>query len=232
MKFSSRADIPELMDAPDLDPKIYQRCLRDLAALNRVTFTHGPTLRWLAKATRHLPPGAKISILDIAYGQGDLLRRIAGWAEKRGLQAQLSGIDLNPRSQIAARAATPPGTMIDYLTGDVFAFSPATPFDYIVTSQFTHHLTEAEIIRLLRWMDANTVRGWHITDLHRHPLAYHGFPLLARLLRWHRIVRHDGAVSIARAFTRQDWESLLLQAGLQAKITWHVPFRFSVARLK
>ena len=232
MDLSTRADIPELMDAPDLAPQTYQRCLRDLAAVNRVTLTHRPTLRWLAHATRHLPPGAKISVLDVAYGQGDLLRLIARWARKRGLQVALAGVDLNPRSQLAARAATPPGTSIDYRTGDVFDFAPGAPFDYIVTSQFTHHLTNAEIIRLLRWLETNTAAGWHINDLHRHPFAYHGFPLLARLLRWHPIVRHDGAVSIARAFIRRDWEALLGQAEARAKITWHVPFRFNVARLK
>ncbi|GLR65758.1 hypothetical protein GCM10010909_04360 [Acidocella aquatica] len=232
MDLSKRAGLAELMDAPDLDPQTYQRCLRDLAAVNRVTFTHHPTLRWLVHATLHLPPGAKISVLDVAYGQGDLLRLIARWAGKRGLQVELSGIDLNPRSQLAARAATPPGTSIDYRTGDVFAFAPAAPFDYIVTSQFTHHLTNPEIIRLLRWLEANAATGWHINDLHRHPFAYHGFPLLARLLRWHPIVRHDGAVSIARAFIRRDWEALLQQAGISAKTTWHFPFRFSAARLK
>jgi 2-polyprenyl-3-methyl-5-hydroxy-6-metoxy-1,4-benzoquinol methylase len=232
MNFSSRAELPELMDAPDLDSQTYQLCLRDLAAVNRVTFTHRTTLRWLDAATRQLPPGAKISLLDIAYGQGDLLRLIAQWAAKKGFQARLCGIDLNPRSQLTARAATPPGTVIDYRTGDVFAFTPDEQFDFIVTSQFTHHLETADIIRLLRWLDANAVCGWHINDLHRHPLAYYGFPLLARLLRWHRIVRHDGAVSIARSFTRRDWEEMLAQAGIDAKITWHIPFRYSIARLK
>ena len=42
----------------------------------------------------------------------------------------------------------------------------------------------------------------------------------------------DGAISIARAFTRRDWEALLQRAGLHAQIAWHVAFRFSVSRLK
>lgn len=232
MDFSARAELTELMDAPDLDEAIYRRCLRDLASVNRITFTHRPTLRWLAHATRHYPKGATLSVLDVAYGQGDLLRAIAHWAEKRGFVAQLSGVDLNPRSAIAARAATPPGLSIDYRTGDVFDFSPVPPPDFIVTSQFTHHLTDAEIVRLLHWLEAHAQRGWHIADLHRHAFAYYGFPLLARLMRWHRIVRTDGAISIARAFTRRDWEILLRQAGLNAKIAWHMAFRFSVSRLK
>ncbi len=232
MDLSCRSNQPEVMDAPDLDPQIYQLCLADLAAVNRITLTHRNSLRYLAKATRGLPAGSRISILDVAYGQGDLLRRIASWAAHRGLAVQLTGIDMNPRSAGAALAATPPGMTIDYRTGDVFAYSPAAPFDYIVSSQFTHHLDAPDIVRLLRWMEENATRGWHINDLHRHPLAYYGFPLLARLLRWQRIVRHDGAISIARAFRRKDWQDMLREAGLEAKITWHLPFRYSVARLK
>ena len=89
MDLSVRAELPELMDAPDLDEATYQRCLHDLAAVNRVTFTHRPTLRWLAHVTRELAPGATLSVLDVAYGQGDLLRAIAHWAEKRGFRSAI-----------------------------------------------------------------------------------------------------------------------------------------------
>jgi 2-polyprenyl-3-methyl-5-hydroxy-6-metoxy-1,4-benzoquinol methylase len=232
MDLSVRAELAELMDAPDLDEATYQLCLHDLAAVNRLTFTHRATLRWLAHATRDLAPGATLSVLDVAYGEGDLLRAIAVWAEKRGFVAQLSGVDLNPRSAIAASAATPAGMNIDYRTGDVFDFSPDPLPDFIVTSQFTHHLKDPDVVRLLVWLEAHARRGWYIADLHRHAFAYYGFPLLARLMGWHRIVRNDGAVSIARAFTRRDWEALLQRAGLHAQIAWHVAFRFSVSRLK
>jgi 2-polyprenyl-3-methyl-5-hydroxy-6-metoxy-1,4-benzoquinol methylase len=232
MDFSIRSHLPEVMDEPGLDSATYQRCLADLAALNRLTMTHRPVLRWLAKATRRLAPGARFSLLDVAYGQGDLLRAIAAWAERRGLNAVLSGIDLNPRSAIAASAATPAGMRIDYLTGDVFDHAPAQKPDFIVSSQFTHHLDDAEIVRLLRWFENNSALGWYITDLHRHPVAYYGFPLLTVAAGWHRIVRHDGMVSIARSFRKSEWQNLLSQAGTPAQISWHLPFRHGVARLK
>ena len=83
MDLSVRSRLPEEMDEASLDPAVYQRCLSDLAALNRLTLTHRPVLRWLARATSTLPPGAEFSVLDVAYGQGDLLRRIAAWASRR-----------------------------------------------------------------------------------------------------------------------------------------------------
>jgi 2-polyprenyl-3-methyl-5-hydroxy-6-metoxy-1,4-benzoquinol methylase len=232
MVLSVRSNLPELMDAEALDESTYQRCLADLAAVNRITFTHAATISWLGRATKNLPAGAALSVLDVAYGHGDLLRAIARWATRRGFVASLSGIDLNPRSAIAARAATPPGVTIAYHTGDVFAYAPAEPIDYIVSSQFTHHLPNADILRLLRWFEATARRGWLITDLHRHVLAYYGFPLLARLLRWHQIVRHDGTISIARGFTRAEWQNLITTAGVPAEITWRLPFRHAVSRVK
>jgi SAM-dependent methyltransferase len=94
------------------------------------------------RTTKTLPVGETFSVLDVGYGQGDLLRTIARWADPRGLRAQLSGIDLNPRSAIAARSATPLGMTIDDQTCDVFSYAPAEPLDFIVSSQSTHHLSD------------------------------------------------------------------------------------------
>jgi 2-polyprenyl-3-methyl-5-hydroxy-6-metoxy-1,4-benzoquinol methylase len=232
MSLGVRSAAPELMDDPSLDVAVYNRCLRDLAAVNRVTFTHAGTIRWLARAMKTLPRDQEISILDVAYGQGDLLRAIAAWGLKNGRNLRLAGIDLNPRSAVAAAAATPPGMEIAYLTGDVFDYVPAAPLDFIVTSQFTHHLPDVDIARLLRWLEATARHGWFIMDLQRHALAYYGFRWLARLCGWHRIVRLDGTVSIARGFTRAEWRALLAQAGIAADISWQPVFRFGIGRVK
>jgi 2-polyprenyl-3-methyl-5-hydroxy-6-metoxy-1,4-benzoquinol methylase len=227
-----RSTARELMDDAALPPAIYRRCIDDLAGVNRLTMTHGATLRWLAKATRHYPPGAEFSVLDVAYGQGDLLRAIGGWAAKAGFRVRLSGVDLNPRSARAAEAATPPAMTIAYHVGDVFAHHPAEKPDFIVTSQFTHHLTDEQLLAFLRWLEAEARRGWHITDLHRHPIPYHSFRWIARAARWHWIVGHDGTISIARGFRREEWAALLAEAGIDAEIAWHVPFRHSVSRIR
>jgi 2-polyprenyl-3-methyl-5-hydroxy-6-metoxy-1,4-benzoquinol methylase len=232
MSLAIRSTEPERMDAPDLDEAVYDRCLRDLASVNRVTATHAASLAWLRRATATLPPGAAFSVLDIAYGQGDLLRALARWAARAGYAAELTGIDLNPRSATVARAATDTTCAITYLTGDIFDYAPAKPFDFILTSQFTHHLTDDDVLRLIGWMEAHATRGWHIADLHRHWFAYYGFRWLARLARWHPIVRHDGTVSIARGFRRPEWQALLEAAGVEADLRWHWLFRHGIGRLK
>jgi 2-polyprenyl-3-methyl-5-hydroxy-6-metoxy-1,4-benzoquinol methylase len=232
MGLSMRSTQPEVLDDEDIDLAVYERCVSELEVVNRLTLTHRLTLRWLARATKTLPVGAPFSVLDVACGHGDLLRAIARWADQRGLKAQLSGIDLTPRSAAVARNATPPEMNIDYRTGDVFSYIPAGRPDFIVSSQFTHHLTDAEVVEFLFWVEENSQRGWHIADLHRHALAYHGFPILTHLMRWHPIVRTDGMISIARSFRRKEWRAFIDKAALPAKISWQTPFRFCISRMK
>jgi SAM-dependent methyltransferase len=232
MDLSRRSDLPEVMDDADFPPDAYRRCLTDLAALNRLTLTHRPTLRWLGQATKDWPRGATLSVLDVAYGQGDLLRAIHRWAVKAGLVPVLSGVDLNPRSAKVATAATPPGMAIAWHTGDVFAYVPVPPPDFIVSSQFAHHLSDAQVTALFGWMDRHARRGWFVVDLHRHALPYYGFRLIARAMGWHRVVRQDGTVSIARAFRPGEWAALVRAAGVSATLRRHVPFRLSAGLLR
>jgi 2-polyprenyl-3-methyl-5-hydroxy-6-metoxy-1,4-benzoquinol methylase len=223
---STRSTVPEELDNDTTDPAIYQRVIAELAECNRLTFTHRPTLRWLERATQGM---TEFSLLDVGHGDGDLLRVIAQWADQRGLKAKLSGIDLNPRSAAAARDATPSWMQIDYQTGCVFSYTPAEPVDFIVSSQVTHHFTDEQVVKFVAWLEANSTRGWHIADLHRHRMPYYIFPVICRVKGWHRIIRSDGTISIARSFRRKDWESYLAKASVQADVSWHM-FRYCVSR--
>ena len=110
------------MDDPAVDEATFRDCLADLAAVNSWTLARPPTLAWLAAATRDLPHGSRFTLLDVGYGQGDMLRRIHRWATRRGLRPELIGIDLSPWSAPSARAATPADIAIDYRTGDMAAW--------------------------------------------------------------------------------------------------------------
>jgi 2-polyprenyl-3-methyl-5-hydroxy-6-metoxy-1,4-benzoquinol methylase len=231
MSLVVRSTAEERMDTDCIDFDDYQRCLRDLARVNTVTLTHRPMMAWLG---RELGTRKSFSLLDVACGHGDMLRRIHQWANRNGLAARLEGVDLNPWSTAAAQAATPKAAQITYHNRNVFAFEPADGgYDFIISSQFTHHLTDGQIVMFIRWMEAHARRSWFIGDLHRHWFPYYGFGLLAWLARWHHFVLSDGRISIARSFVPDDWRRLISAAGLSEDdvvITWHVPFRLCVAR--
>ena len=226
MDLSRRSDLPEVMDDADFPADEYHRCLTDLARLNRLTMTHRPTLRWLDTATRDWPRGSLISVLDVAYGDGDLLRAIHRWATRRHLVPVLAGIDLNPRSAEVAAAATPAGVAIAWHTGDVFAHVPPAT-DFIVCSQFLHHLPDSAVTDCIAWIDRHARRGWFVVDVHRHAVPYYGFRWLARVMGWHRVVRTDGTISVARGFRVAEWAALVHAAAPEAITRWVFPFRLS-----
>ena len=230
MNLATRSTAAERMDTDCTDYDDYARCLADLAQVNLVTLTHRPLLSWLARETASL---RSFSLLDVACGHGDLLRRVRRWSTRRGIDATLEGIDLNPWSLRAARAATPQELAITWRQGDVFALQPPQRYDFIVSSQFTHHLADAEIVRFIAWMELHAARGWYIADLRRHWFSYYGFGLLALVAGWHRFVRYDGRVSIARSFVPSEWHRLIQTAELppnEVRIDRHMPFRLCVSR--
>jgi SAM-dependent methyltransferase len=214
LDFSHRAHLSEWMDEPCSYPD-FRDCLRDLA-----------------HATPRTEP---LHIVDVGSGGGDMLRRIERWAARNRLPVRLTGIDLNPYAAQAAREATPPSSAIHWVTGDAFSFTPAAPIDLILSSLFTHHLPDEEIVRFLAWMESSARLGWFISDLHREPAPYYGFQLLANIARWHRFVRHDGPISIRRAFQPADWHACLASAAIPpgaAQVFTMRPARLCVSRIR
>jgi len=235
LDFSRRAATQELMDTEDCGPAEFEACLVDLARVNRLTLAYRPTFRWLDRLMQERRATAPLRIVDVGSGYGDMLRRIDRWSARRGVAVELTGVDLNPWSRAAAEKATPAGRPIQWVTADLFDYRPAAPIDVVLSSLFTHHLTDDQVVRFVQWMEAVTQVGWFVNDLHRHPLPYHVFRLWSGLAGWHRFVRHDGPVSITRAFVAEDWWRLLDGAGLPrdaAEVAWYVPFRLCVGRLK
>ena len=83
----------EQMDDADLDPATYARVLTDLARVNRWTLAARPTLDFVARivGTRD-----RFTLLDVGFGDGDLLRKHgaadARFYHQRGIDAVIFGI--------------------------------------------------------------------------------------------------------------------------------------------
>ncbi len=228
-----RSRAAERMDDATLDEAAFAAVLADLGRANRATLAARPTLAFLERAARGRGQGqGPLRVLDVGFGGGDTLRAIARRCGRRGTAAELVGVDLNPRSRPAALAAGPAPLPIDYRTGDYA--EQEGPWDVVLSSLVAHHMTEAELVRFLRWMEGTARVGWFVNDLRRSAVARAGFRALAAAARWHPIVRHDGALSVARSWREGDWRVLLDAAGLgraPVRLERWLPFRLCVSRL-
>jgi 2-polyprenyl-3-methyl-5-hydroxy-6-metoxy-1,4-benzoquinol methylase len=205
----SPRDLPELMDGA-CAYEDFRGCLLSLEQINRWLLGYRPTLNWM----KRLPHGLRhpVHIVDVGSGGGDLLRQIAGWARKRGIAVQLTGIDLNPYAARASAESAPKELGITWVTGNALVYRPENPVDIVVSSLMAHHLEDEEIIALLRWMEGTAQVGWFINDLERSELSCRMFGWLDKMAGWHPFVRHDGPVSFRRAFREEDWVRFLMDA--------------------
>lgn len=224
----SPRELPELMDG-NCTYEDFRDCMRSLETVNRWLLGYRPTLTWL----KRLPHGLRdpLHIVDVGCGGGDLLRRIAGWARRRGIAMHLTGIDLNPHAARAAEEFTPKKLGITWVTGDAMVYQPEKPMHVVVSSLMAHHLEDEEIVTLLKWMEATVQIGWFINDLERSKWSSRMFGWM----RWHWLVRHDGPISFRRAFRKEDWIRLLAAAEIPLEATtveqWR-PGRLCVGRWK
>ncbi len=119
---SRRSAAPELMDLASSDPATLEACLRDLERINRWTGAYRITLRWLEGLLDQHPLARPLVVVDVGCGYGDMLRRIAAFAEHRHVPVELIGVDLNPLAVAIAARATPAGRPIRYLARDVLSW--------------------------------------------------------------------------------------------------------------
>jgi SAM-dependent methyltransferase len=233
LDFSRRAQLTERMDEPCSREEL-RACLRDIAKTNRWLMAYRPTLHWL-DCLELESLACPLRILDVGCGYGDGLRRIEQWAKARGVAVELTGLDHNADATAIAAEASAAGSEIQWVTADVFAYTPQKPVHLVVSSLFTHHLAEADVIRFLRWMERHSELGWFINDLSRAAIPYYAFRVLSKLAGLHPFVQYDGPVSIARSFVEEDWRRMCAAAGLddgEVVIKGMKPARLCVGRRK
>ena len=223
----------EEMDAIELAPVRYAKVLRDLSRINALTLAARPTLGFLERIRARGAGDRPWRILDIGFGAGDMLARIARWGERRGVALDLVGVDLNPKSAPVAEARL--GGRARLVTGD-YRDLAGEPWDIILSSLVTHHMTATQRSEFLRFMEAEAARGWLVNDLHRQRLPFAGYPLLAALAWVDPIVRRDGQLSVGRSFRRSEWRAML-DAALPGtadacRIFRSFPYRLCVERVR
>ena len=202
--FTTRSLKLERIDTGDYTPEEYDRFLYDIRLVNRFAGDRRALQKTLLKEIKkeNLP---EFSVLDIGAGSGELLRDVGKFARKQKRRAKLFGLELNARSADAILEESKNYDEIKSIQANALTlpFADKT-FDYAISSLFTHHLTDEQIIKTLKEMKRVVRRKIFIIDLHRQPLAYFFYKIFCIAFRISPLVRHDGSLSILRSFKPEE----------------------------
>jgi hypothetical protein len=138
----------------------------------------------------------------------------------------LIGVDV---SNELARAASNVNTLA-FVRPGCHSRSADRSVDIVFCSQLLHHFPWDDAKTRLRELNRVARHYVIISDLRRSRLAACAFWLITPLLRFHRVSRHDGIVSVLRAFTPFELELLVLEAVRRPlKVRRRPLFRLSVS---
>lgn len=209
----SRVDEPELIDRTDHDPAILAENLADIRRVNRWLGGSWLTCQALGRSVADLPPGADLSILDVATGSADLPEAMIAWARQRGRRARLVATDVSEPILGLARRRVSETMELAVADGRLLPFADHR-FDVVTCSLVLHHLNPDAATELLREMSRVARRGIIVNDLVRSRVNYWGAWLLCHLLTGNPLTRHDGPLSVRRSYTSSEIVALARRAGL------------------
>lgn len=204
----------EILDDPTVDPAIRERSIDDVTRSNRWLGglrAASLALRESLSAFTSFGIGESApatTLLDVGTGLGDIPAAASDDAKSRGRDIATIGVDEAFSLLVAARSR---------LTHVVCANALALPFrdhsiDIVSASQVLHHFEDRDAELLLKEMDRVAKRFVVVSDLRRSWLAVIGFWIVSWPLRFHRVTRHDGIVSVLRGFTSSDLDRLVQHA--------------------
>jgi len=214
----------ELLDDPAADPATVTESFRNLARSNwwfgGAAAVHFG-LAQLIPATR----GATLTLLDVGTGAGDLPRRAARWAGRRGVR--LDGIGFE-RSRVAAALVQGAGLP------SVVGCAGALPFrarsaDIVLMSQLIHHLSRDAAVDVIRAASQVARVGVVLADLRRSAVAVIGFRIGAELLGFDPATKADGVTSVRRGYLPHELDGILRDAGVRTRVHRRPGYRLVAA---
>jgi 2-polyprenyl-3-methyl-5-hydroxy-6-metoxy-1,4-benzoquinol methylase len=228
---ATRSDSPELLDMGVGSDEDVKANFADMWRINRY-------LGGVQALTHHLYPrllgqAGTTTIVDIGTGAGDIDAVISNWAHKHGLDLNVWGLDLSARNLRLTRS--PSSALFDTRLQADALYLPfkAGSVDYYISSLFLHHLSPDKLKKLLATTFQATNKGIIMSDLTRGWLPQVAFKLGQPIFARNFLTRHDGLVSIRRAYTPNELLSLAQEAGLSnGRIYRHWGWRMTLVAEK
>lgn len=207
--FRVRSLQSEILDDPSTKLSELHASLRFMAFVNRWFGGRQAIYDFFEK--ENIPK--VFSVLDLGTGGGDIPRALVEWARRRKKVVRVTALDLNSHCLAYAQKHSR-ASEIRFVHHSAFNLNTLDKHDYVISSMFFHHLSDADITRLLRLIQSHAKKGFIINDLSRTAAGY-AAAALAGAMTGKYIVYHDAKLSVARAFRKEDWHRLANEAELK-----------------
>ena len=211
----------ELLDAP-LSSSDLEESLGDISRLNRYFGGSWVTRSHLVRLLR-TRRGEPVTVLDVGSGGADIPVQLVCWARRRGVSLRVIAVDRNRQILEVARRRAAAYPEICFVQADGLQLPVmAGGVDAAISSLTLHHLEPDAAPGLLAEMGRASRLGFVVNDLMRSRTAYVLVWLATRLFAWNRMSRHDGPLSVLRAYSAREIGALAERAGVSpVRITRH-----------
>jgi len=190
--------------------------LGDLDRLDAWLGGHALSLARVRRAARAMPRDRALVVVDVGGGAGGFARRLVRWSRRRRRRVRVVLVERDGATAELARRDCAACPEIEVVRADATALPLAAASADVVHAALTlHHLEPDAAVAALGEM-ARVARGRVIiNDLARSRLALALVWLATRLLAVHPISRHDGPLSVRRAYAPAELLELFRRAGLR-----------------
>ena len=217
MRWLSRARVEskELLDAPSLPADELQQNLDDLRRLNLYLGSRYVILAAMKRLWRQAGRPDTWCVVDIGTGAGDVPAALTRWGRRHGIHVRVIAVDIHQDVLRYTKVALQHDPNIELCQADGLhlPFRPGT-FDVAICSSTVHHLTWSESVSLLHVMAEVTRYGIIVNDLRRSSVWYYVAKGLLHLVSANRLTRHDGPLSVLRAYTINEVCQIAAEAAL------------------
>ena len=183
-----QADLVERMDAEDADPNQLEQTYADFYVLNRLIS------QWNRVYTKYIRPQAEetqrqgrvFTIIDVGCGGGDIAFFLYKWLKKDGINAHITGVDIDDRA---------------------IAWAKANRIMLADSEQINQHIHLEKINHFLNECAALGTRVI-CNDLERSSLAYTLFSVCFPLRYRSSFIYEDGRISLKKSFRKDELKAL------------------------
>ncbi|MFN5556188.1 MAG: methyltransferase domain-containing protein [Chryseotalea sp.] len=219
----------EIMDDLACEGPVVDQTLRELETINTLLGGNYVTLNGIDELIKDKPYTQPLTLVDLGCGGGDILRLIDAQLKRKNIDANLLGIDANPAIIQFAQKHTNQRN-ISFEASNIFSSSfQQKKFDVAVATLFFHHFKNEELVSFLKQLHHQVTTGIVINDLHRHWFAYYSIKWLTALFSKSSMVKFDAPLSVARSFSKKDWQIILQDAGItHYTLRWMWAFRWQI----